>query len=50
MDFGHSLLAKKQTTQRLSELRTEYDAHKKRIRALSEELEREKAKLATLVE
>ena len=50
MEFDHSLLSKKQVTHRLSKLVTKYDAHKERIRVLTEELERDKAKLASFVE
>ena len=50
MEFDHSLLDKKQATQRLCELGTKYDAHKERIRMLIEELEMEKAKLTSLME
>ena len=50
MEFDHSLLAKKQATQRLSELGIKYDAHKKRIKVLIEEMEMDKAKLTSLVE
>ena len=48
--FEQAQLAKKQGTQRLSELCTEYDSHKERIRALIEELKKEKVKLTSLVE
>ena len=48
--FEQAQLAKKQATQRLSELDTEHDAHKVRIRVLTEELEKEKEKLTSLVE
>ena len=50
IEFEQALLAKKQTTQRLSELGTKYDAHKEHIRVLTEELEMEKIKLTSLVE
>ena len=50
VEFDHCLLAMKQATHRLRKLGPEYDAHKERIRVLIEELEREKAKLASLVE
>ena len=48
-EFKHAQLAKKQATQHLSEQCTEYDAHKERIKALTEELEKEKEKLNSLV-
>ena len=48
IEFEHAHLAKKQATQRLSELSTEYNVHKERIMVLTEEME--KAKLTSLVE
>ena len=50
IEFEQAQLAKKQATQRLSKLGTEYDAHKERIIVLAEELENEKAKFTALVE
>ena len=49
-EFDQAQLAKKQATQWLNELCTEYDAHKERINMLIEELEKEKMKLTSLVE
>ena len=42
-------LAKKQATWRLSEVCTEYDDHKERIRAITKELDKDKVKLTSLV-
>ena len=50
IEFEQTQLAKKQATQWLSKLDTEYDAHKGRIKVLAEELDMEKAKLISLVE
>ena len=47
IEFVQVHLAKKQP---LSELSNEYDAHKERIKVLTEELEMEKASLTSLVE
>ena len=48
--FEQAHLAKKQATQRLSELCTDYDAQKECIRVLTAKLEKEKMKLTSLVE
>ena len=49
IEFEQAQLTKKQATHRLSELCTEYDAHKERIKVLIEEVEKEKAKLTSFV-
>ena len=50
LEFEHTLLSKDSNTQRLSELENEYDAQKEYIRVLTVEMEKEKIKLASLVE
>ena len=50
IEFKQALLAKKQATQRLSELGTEYDAPKECLRVLTKEIKMEKIKLTYLVE
>ena len=50
VEFEHTFLAKDTTIRRLSELGNEYDSQEECIRVLTIELEKEKAKLASLVE
>ena len=50
IEFEQAQLEKKRAIQRLSGLGIEYDTHKERIKVLTEEMEKEKAKLTSLVE
>ena len=48
-EYEQSKLSTNQSIQRLEEVKTEYHAQEERIRLLSEEMEREKAKLSSLI-